>query len=93
LQDDVEHSTGKMLSFSPGRQLNSNFDSLQIGQKVLMRCLLSFVFLFQACFVQYVIEAHLVIMLARTVKLKTAQYHSADDRRLRLQHDAFVYLT
>ncbi|TVU29624.1 hypothetical protein EJB05_21199 [Eragrostis curvula] len=33
LQDDVKCNTGKMLSFAPGQQLNTNFDNLQINQK------------------------------------------------------------
>jgi len=35
LQNDAEFNTGKMLSFAPGpRQQNTNFEDLQISQKV-----------------------------------------------------------
>jgi len=42
LQSDAEFNTGKMLSFAPGpRQQNTNFEDLQISEKVRVRCLLS----------------------------------------------------
>ncbi|KAL6634131.1 hypothetical protein ACP70R_026802 [Stipagrostis hirtigluma subsp. patula] len=33
LHDEAEFNTGKLLSFSPGQQTNTNFDNLQISQK------------------------------------------------------------
>jgi hypothetical protein len=56
LQNDAEFNTGKMLSFAlgPGLQVNTNFEDLQISQKVRVRCLLSFVFFLRH--VSFVIE-------------------------------------
>jgi hypothetical protein len=57
LQNDAEFNTGKMLSFAPGsRQQNTNFEDLQISQKV-KSAMPAFLFVFFLGHVSFVIEA------------------------------------